>query len=205
MSSPSGAGSTSFELEVMRRHVAGGGAPLDTVIVHTCAVTGEAVGRRARRSGGAARAARRAHRCHRLRGADRAPGLCGDARGRPGDRQWGEAQAETWAARCARGKASRSTTSCRCARRLPHLVDGFDGQTRAFRSSAARLRPSLHVLHHPLWARNRLLPAGEDRRPGARAGRHGYSRGRPHRRRHHDICAEPRPAGQAGACGTCRT
>ena len=54
----------------------------------------------------------------------------------------------------------------------PHLVDGFDGRARGLRPGATRLRPSLHVLRHSLWARRQPLDADRgDHRSGASPGR----------------------------------
>ena len=75
------------ESEVIRREAERAGLS-DTVVVNTCAVTGEAV-RQARQT---IRALRRDRpqaqdRRHRLRGADRAADFRRDGRGRPGSRQ----------------------------------------------------------------------------------------------------------------------
>ena len=84
------------------------------------------------------------------------------------------------------------------------------------RRGAERLRPSLHLLHHPLWPREQPLGAG---RAGGRAdqgaGRRGLPRGGADRRRRHQLRPGParradaraadraHPAPRAGRCRGC--
>ena len=124
----------SLESEVMRRHAVAGGLT-DTVIVHTCAVTAEAE-RQARQ------AIRRARRerpqativvtgCSAQVAAERYAAMP------EVDRIIGNAeklQAATWAATGASGRAPRLWVGDIMAVReaAGHLVQGFDGRTRAF-------------------------------------------------------------------------
>ena len=145
-----------YESEVIRRNARAAGLA-DTVVVNTCAVTAEAV-RQARQAirKARARAARGAHRGHRLRGADRAADLRRHARGRSRARQRGEARApRAWARRSTRSAAAREVVVndiMAVTETALHLVDGLEGRTRALRAGAERLRPSLHLLHHPVSA-----------------------------------------------------
>ena len=60
----------------------------------------------------------------------------------------------------------------RHARPRAHLVDAHRGPRPRLRPGAERLRPSLHLLHHPLWPRQFALGAdGRGGRAGAAAGR----------------------------------
>ena len=76
-------------------------------------------------------------------------------------------------------------------------------QGARLRRGAERLRPPLHLLHHPVRPRAVALGAGgRGRGPGAQAGGGRLRRDRAHRRRHHRL--RDRPAGrhdlgQAGA------
>ena len=66
------------------------------------------------------------------------------------------------------------------------------------RAGAERLRPPLHLLHHPLRPRAVALGAGgRGGGAGAPAGRGRLRRGRAHRRRHHRL--RRRPAGRHDA------
>ena len=78
------------------------------------------------------------------------------------------------------------------------------GPRARLRAGAERLRPPLHVLHHPVRPRQFALGAdGRGGRRGAPALRARLSRGRAHRRRSHELWrkpagrAEARPAGEA--------
>ena len=69
------------------------------------------------------------------------------------------------------------------------------------RAGAERLRPPLHLLHHPLWPRQFALGAdGRGGRSGPRAGRARPCRDRADRRRPHEL--RRRPAGHAEARAT---
>ena len=70
-------------------------------------------------------------------------------------------------------RRSASTTSCRVRETAAHMVEGLDGRARAFVAGAERLRPSLHLLHHPLRPRQLALRA--DGRGGRRRSA-GWSR-----------------------------
>ena len=79
------------------------------------------------------------------------------------------------------------------------------------RAGAERLRPSLHLLHHPLWPRQFALGAdGRGRRADPAPRRKRLSRDGADRRRHHllraDLPGTPRSAIWCSrSCGTCRT
>ena len=165
-----------YESEVMRREAeaAGLGALEDgAVIFNTCAVTAEAV-RQARQSIRKARRENpeRAHHRHRLRRADRPAELRRHGRGRPRARQRGEAEGAqlSRAAGFRRQRSSRrraSTTSCRVRETAGAHGRRDRGPRARLRAGAERLRPSLHLLHHPL--RPRQFALGADGR-GGRAG-----------------------------------
>ena len=145
-----------------------------------------------------ARAAGGAHRGHGLRGADRAWTLRGHARGRAGPGQRGEAQ-RTGLARAPGRAGARAVRHRRRGegRRQRHHDGDADGdaphrrrrRARArLRAGAERLRPPLHLLHHPLWPRQFAFGAdGRGGRAGAHAVRARLSRSRPHRRRSHQL------------------
>ena len=144
------------ESEVIRR--AAGAAGLDdAVVVNTCAVTAEAV-RQARQTirRHQARAARGAHRGHRLRGADRA----GHLRGMPEvDRVIGNEEKldpRMWA-----GDDRRIAVGDIMAVKRHAAARGRQhrGPHARLRAGAERLRPSLHVLHHSVRARQFALAA----------------------------------------------
>ena len=77
------------------------------------------------------------------------------------------------------------------------------GPRARVRAGAERLRPPLHLLHHPVRARELALGAdGRGRRAGAPARRERLSRGGADRRRHHELRRGPArraAARQAGA------
>ena len=167
--------------------------------INTCAVTAEAV-RQARQ---AIRRARRerpggADRRHRLRGADRRGELRRHARGRPRPRQCKRSSAP----RATRPDSSATTARVRVNDIMSVRETGVasgrgDGRAGAgLRRGAERLRPPLHLLHHPLWPRQFALGAdGRGRRADQQARRERLSRSRADRRRHHRL--RRRPAGQA--------
>ena len=157
-----------YESEVMRGHAA---APAhDTVIVNTCAVTAEAE-RQARQ---AIRRARRerpggAHRRHRLRRADRPGRLGGAARRRPGAGQRREAAAGELGA----GRAARAVVRHHGGARDGGASGDRVRRPRArLRPGAAGLRPSLHLLRHP------VRPRPQPQRAGGRGGGAGARPGR---------------------------
>ena len=93
-----------------------------------------------------------------------------------------------------------------------HLIDGLRRPRARVPPGAERLRPSLHLLHHPLWPRPEPQRAGRrGRAAGARAGRGGLPRDRADRgrpdllRRGFARRAEPRPDGAAPAARRCRS
>ena len=141
-----------FESEAIRRHAAAAGLD-DAVIVNTCAVTAEAE-RQARQ---AIRRARREHPGARLI-------VTGCAAQIDPARFAAMPEVDPCSA-MTRSCAPRATAIRRARRRRRHhgacarprriSVDGFDGRARAFVAGAAGLRPSLHLLHHPLWPRRR--------------------------------------------------
>ena len=197
------------ESEVIRREAERAGLS-DTVVVNTCAVTAEAV-RQARQTIRALRrerpsakivvtgcaaqtepqtfapwpkpiassATRKAQRASV--GAHRAPISASPTR----RRRW-------------------STTSWRSSETAAASDRGVRRPRARLRAGAERLRPPLHVLHHPLRPRQFALGAdGRGRRRRAAARRQRLLRGRAHRRRHHQLRrrparrAEARHAGQA--------
>lgn len=80
-----------------------------------------------------------------------------------------------------------------------HLVEGFDGRAR-LRRGAAGLRPSLHLLHHPLWPRPQPLGRHRrHRRPRAVAGGGRLPRGGADRRRPDGLWRRPAGPAQPGA------
>ena len=195
----------SYESEVIRRHAAVAGLG-DAVIVHTCAVTAEAE-RQARQ---AIRRARRERPDARIIVTGCSAQVAGGAYAAMPevDAVVGNAEKlrpETWAA-LAGTEAPRAW--CR------HHAGEGDGRAPGGRlrrpdarlpAGSERLRPSLHVLHHPLWSRAQpQRPGRRGHRPGAGADRGGLPRDRRHRRRHHLVWqgsagpAKPRRALPAG-------
>ena len=165
-----------YESEAMQRHAEAAGLG-DVVIVNTCAVTAEAT-RQARQA--IRRLAREtpggAHRRHRLRRAGRAASLRRHAGGRAGRRQPREDEGRDLGRACGisasapprsrrrrhhGGARDRPASHRRHARAHPRL-----------RAGAERLRPPLHLLHHPV--RPRQFALGADGRRG-RAGAHASS------------------------------
>ena len=143
-----------------------------------------------------------AHRRHRLRRADRAGDLSPPCRKsiacsaiprssmpRPG------AISRTIAARTIRVD---DIMAARNASLAP--VDGDRGPHARLRADPEWLRSSLHLLHHPVWARQFALGAdGRDRRASAPAGRERLSRNRADRRRHHELWRDLPGAPKLGA------
>ena len=88
----------------------------------------------------------------------------------------------------------------------------MDGAHPRLRRGAERLRPPLHLLHHPLRPRQFALGAdGRGRRADPPAGRERLSRGRADRRRHHRLWRRPARHADASASwsapssATCRS
>ena len=207
-----------FESEVIRREADGAGLS-DTIVINSCAVTNEAVAQ-ARQSIRRlqARAPGRAHRRHRLRGADPA------ARCSP---TWPRSIASSaMTTRCAaRPGARRGRRSTRALqrqdRRHRHHVGAGNGAASGrwfparpaagVRAGAERLRPSLHVLHHPLWPRQFTLGAdGRGGRAGPCTGRarscrdRADGRGPDELRRRSAGCAKTRHADEADPAARAR-
>ena len=197
-----------YESEIIRRNAAGLG---DAVVVNTCAVTAEAV-RQARQ---AIRKVRRERPDARIVvtgcAAQTAPQDFADMP--EVDRVLGNEEklerrdvgrARRGAARDGlrhHGGEGAGAASGRCAGR-PHP---------RLRAGADRLRSPLHVLHHPVRARQFALAAGGGRGgAGAAAGGQRLPRGGADRRRHHQLRrgfagrAAARRAGQAGIARTRR-
>ena len=165
-----------YESEVIRREAAAAGVA-DAVVVNTCAVTGR---------GGAAgapghpqaqaRAAGRAHRGHRLRGADRArrpsptcprSTACSATRRSSAPRSGASTATRLGAPfglaaeeKIVVNDIMAVTETARAPDRRPR------GPRARLRAGAERLRPPLHLLHHPLRARQFAL--GADGRGGGR-------------------------------------
>ncbi len=153
-----------FESEIIRRAAAEAGLE-GAVIVNTCAVTAEAE-RQARQ---AIRRARRDHPEARII-------VTGCA---------AEIAAERYAAMPEVDQVLGNRAKLRPQSYLPprpavaapsahgesaaRLVDGFEGRARAYLAGPARLRPSLHLLHHPV--RPRPEPLGADRRGSPKQAR----------------------------------
>ena len=175
----------------------------DTVIVHTCAVTAEAE-RQARQT---IRRLRRERPSARIVvtgcGAQVATGrLRRHARDRPSRRQRREAAARDLGACWRPGAAAcRSATSWPCARpRI--LVDGLERPDARVPPGPAGLRPSLHLLHHPLRPRPQpQRAAAGDRRAGAGAAGRRPCRAGGHRGRHRLL--RPGPARRALRSAPC--
>ena len=156
-----------LESEVMRARAAEAGLG-DAVLVNTCAVTAEAV-RQARQ---AIRQARREHPEARIVVTGCAAQIDPEASPRMPEVDLVLGNAEKLDAASyripdfasARPARSASTTSCRCARPPATSSTGFDGARPRLRRGAERLRPSLHLLHHPL--RPRQFALGADGRRG---------------------------------------
>ena len=71
------------------------------------------------------------------------------------------------------------------------MVDAIEGRARAYRADPERLRPPLHLLHHPLWPRQFALGAdGRRGGPGEAPRRRRLQRGRALRRRHDQLGAD---------------
>ena len=158
----------------------------DTIVINSCAVTNEAVAQ-ARQSIRRLKRERpgRAHRRHRLRGADRRPEMFADMAevdrvvGND-DKMRGEAWRDARAAfDAAGGFGIAPSEKIAVADIMAVKRDGAASAGRlserpaaGIRAGAERLRPSLHVLHHPLWPRQFALGAdGRGGRSGPRAGR----------------------------------
>ena len=171
----------------MRGHANAAGLD-DAVIVNTCAVTGEAV-RQARQT---IRKIRREnpdktdHR-HRLRRADRKPTPS------PPCRKSIACSAISRSSMRVRGRTARA--SAKSVDRHHGGASNVDDADRRHRRPRARdragaewLRSSLHLLRHPVRARQFALGAdGRCRRAGAQARRQRLSRDRADRRRHHEL------------------
>ena len=134
----------------------------DAIIVNTCAVTAEAV-RQARQTIRRARkrqSRREGHR-HRLRRADRARDLRGHARSRSGSGQWREAGRHAlMPVRCARPERVRVNDIMSVRETAAHLDRRLRRPRARLRADPERLRPPLHLLHHPLWPREVAQRAG---------------------------------------------
>ena len=162
-----------YETEVMRGHAAAAGLR-DAVIVNTCAVTAEAE-RQARQAIRKARREQpeRPHHRHRLRRADRPAGFAAMPEV---DQVLGNAeklQARDLPALAAGDVARIDVDDIMAVRETAaHLVDRLRRPGPRLRAGAARLRPPLHLLHHPLGRGNtRSVPLGAVVDAGARAGR----------------------------------
>ena len=84
-------------------------------------------------------------------------------------------------------------------RHVGQAVDHLEGHTRAIPAGAERLRSPLHLLHHPVRARQFAVAAGgRSGSTGAPPGRARLSRDRAHRRRHHRLRGRRHAAGRAG-------
>ncbi len=112
-------------------------------------------------------AAREDHR-HRLRRADRARDLRRHGRGRLtlSAMPRRSAPRHSCASRRHDSPASGSNDIMSVRETAPHLIAGFGEPRPRLRRGAERLRPSLHLLHHPLWPRPFAL--GADGRRGSR-------------------------------------
>ena len=143
---------------------------------------------------------------HRLRGADRSGPLRCHGRGRPRHRQSGEARSQHLRRAGHRrqragkgqrhhvGAGDRLASDRRLRRPRPRLC-----------ANPERLRPSLHVLRHPVRPRAVALgPGGRGGGASAPARREGLRRDRADGRRHHRLWQGPPrrdDARQAGALG----
>ena len=180
-------------------------AGADAVVINTCAVTGEAV-KQARQT---IRRLRREqpHKKIVVTGcaAQTDPEIF--AAMPEVDRVLGNEEklsAASWAAFDSAGKISvgdiMAVTDDRAASDRPHR-----GPHPRVSSGAERLRPSLHVLHHSVRPRQFALGAG--RRcggAGAAAGGVRPQRDRADRRRHHELRAGARRAGEANSARRAR-
>ena len=183
-----------FESEVIAREATDAGLT-DTVVINSCAVTNEAV-RQTRQSirTAQARAARRAGLRHRMRGAGPARDVRGRCRrsigcsgiernARPGLARFLTARSQLRHRREdeeIRGLRHHGGARDRTAPARRIRQAAFAG----LRRGAERVRPSLHLLHHPLRPRQIALGArGRRGRAGPRAGRRGLSGGGADRRR----------------------
>ena len=184
-----------FESEVIRGHVSS--ATGDLVVVNTCAVTAEAE----RQARAAIRRLRRERPGARVVVTGCAAQIDPAAwAALPGvARVLGNAEklrAESWAPGAAGAVASVMDAppgAAAAGRRV--------GPRPRLRAGPGRLRPSLHLLHHPLRPRSQPLGAGRRRgRPGPHPGRAGLPRDRAHRRRPHEL--RPRPARPPHAGGS---
>ena len=195
-----------YESEVMRREAekAGLGALDDgAVIFNTCAVTGEAV-RQARQ---AIRKARRDNPDARIIvtgcAAQTEPAAFADMAEVDlvlGNEEKLKAQNYRAAAgfRRQRHEKVRVNDIMSVRETAGHMVEAHRGPRARLRAGAERLRPSLHLLHHPLWPRQFALGAdGRGGRAGQAARRQRLSRGGADRRRHDQLWR--RPAGRADA------
>ncbi len=151
-----------YESEVMREHAAAAGLT-DAVIVNTCAVTAEAVrqARQAIRKARRERPGRQDHR-HRLRGADRS---------RAASPPWTRSITSSAIRRSSRPGPSRASASRGRERVVVNDIMSVtrdrlasDRRLRQPRAGLCadpeRLRPSLHLLHHPVRPRAVALGAG---------------------------------------------
>ena len=210
MSSPSDAGSTPTESEVIRNAAAGAGIA-DAVVVNTCAVTAEAV-RQARQS---------IRRLKRERPDAKIVVTGCAAQTEPqtfarmreialvvgNDRKL---DAAFWTGQRSALDRRRSGSTreekvrvndIMAVRETAAAPDRRHRRARArVHPDAERLRSPLHLLHHPLWPRELALgPDGRGGRAGAQARRERLPRGGADRRRHHELWREP--AGRARGSG----
>lgn len=146
-----------YESEAMKELAAAAGLE-NAVIVNTCAVTAEAVRKAWQETGALApRKPRRAGDRQGLRRADRARDLCRHARGHARHRQPRKDAGRHQAGMAAPDligsteKIRASMTIMSVRETAGHLIDGRPPPRLC--SGAERLRPSLHLLHHPLWPR----------------------------------------------------
>ena len=193
-----------YESEVVKAEAEKAGLA-DALIVNTCAVTAEAV-RQAKQSIRKARRDNRSARSSsRLRRADRGAQFRRHGRGRSRHRQRRQDEGRELQADGLRRAAQRQGAGQRHhgRARAGRAPDRGDGRPRPrVRAGAERLRPPLHLLHHPLWPGPVTLGAdGRRGRADPEARRQRLPRGGTDRRRHNKLWtrsarhADPRQAG----------
>ena len=203
-----------FESEVIAREAERAGLS-DTVVINSCAVTNEAVAqarqsiRRLKRERPELRivvtgcaAQTQPEMFAEMAEVDRVVGNDDKMRGEA----WRDARAAFDARLWHRGKREdRGRRHHGGPRDGAASARRFQGRPAAgVRAGAERLRPPLHLLHHPLRPRQFALGAdGRGGRSGPRAGRARPCRDRADRRRSHELWR--RPAGHAEARATDKT